>query len=101
MKNITVSYSVEGFAGADIPVDGIDNLDVRYMIESGPRVLTREQVEANARLIAAAPDLLEMARFAEAALSRVSVANMGACRAQEFNRNMVALRAAIAKAEGR
>lgn len=50
--------------------------------------------EANARLIAAAPDLLEMAIWAEAAIAPFS-------KEPEEKSGISRLRAAIAKAEGR
>jgi hypothetical protein len=59
-----------------------------------------DEAMANARLIAAAPDLLEAAKNMDDVLSRWSVANMRPEKAGAFNAALTALRAAIAKAEG-
>ena len=57
--------------------------------------ISRQEVEANARLIAAAPDLLE------SLTNLVGLAKLGAARLDKYQAAMSAAEAAIAKAEGK
>lgn len=66
-----------------------------------------EETEANARLIAAAPDLLKAAKYAHAVLDELSSITPEAVDPGTWNEGgdgfgaFMALRAAIAKAEGK
>jgi hypothetical protein len=58
------------------------------------------EAEANARLIAAAPDLLAQLRWAEAQLASLAGYVRHECK-ESYNAGMASISAALAKAEGR
>lgn len=64
-----------------------------------PETKSPDEMIANARLIAAAPDLLEAARVAEHALLRVPHAGLNSKEYAKFTIAAEKLQAAIAKAE--
>ena len=59
---------------------------------------SQEENAANARLVAAAPELLEIAQWAEAAFSYLAIAHNIACDRPEFKRRFETTRAVILKA---
>ena len=72
-----------------------------YAESSGERVATVFQTEANARLIAAAPDLLKAAEDADETIQAFLVGSIPQkYRTKELDRITGSLRAAIAKTEG-
>lgn len=88
--------------GPWVHVENDDEYDVKHGIGSDRTVATvrtggdMQRVEANARLIAAAPELLEALKE----LVRVAVINSGRGRDEEGFAAFRAARAAIAKAGG-
>lgn len=76
----------------------ITGADDKSVIDGGGVTEDRPEWEANARLIAAAPDLLEAAKKAERLLS---VALRFPLDTNENQADLIALRSIIAKAEAR
>ena len=83
-------------------VDGADGLTVAYLDRAGVR--ERSEIEANARLIASAPELLDALEGCADALREAgkdfAQANRLAARPNLYELHEQAARAAIAKARG-
>ena len=75
-------------------VNGADGRTVVYLHRSGVR--NRAEIEANARLVAAAPELLEALHAARNALEHAACGQFGI----DFKSSLDVTRDAIAKAEG-
>ncbi len=86
---------------SDIPyIAGFNIVSKDSEIVGCEGILSDEQAAANARLIAAAPDLLEAADYGQAALMFMAIKAKTSEDRAEFNRRADFISAAIAKARG-